>query len=103
MARAAGGALCACIILTSGCDPAPKPSAAQELGRQIFFDESLSAASNQACADCHDDAAGGTGPDETINRAGAVYEGSVFGRFGNRKPPATSYATLAPPLTVDID
>ena len=102
MASTAGGALCACIILTTGCDSKPKPTA-QAVGQQILFDASLSAASNQACADCHGDSVGGTGPDEAINVAGAVYEGSVAGRFGNRKPPATNYATLAPLLTIDAD
>lgn len=65
-------------------------------GRHIFFDEHLSARSNQACAACHALAAGGTGPDEAGNAGGAVYEGSIAGRFGNRKPPSSSYAMLSP-------
>jgi len=39
---------------------------------------------------------GWTGPDEAINAAGAVYEGAVAGRFGNRKPPASAYAGDSP-------
>jgi cytochrome c peroxidase len=35
---------------------------------------------------------GYTGPDQAINARGAVYEGAVHGRFGNRKPPAAAYA-----------
>jgi len=32
-----------------------------------------------------------------------VYEGSVTGRFGNRKPPASAYATLAPRFAYDAE
>ncbi|NIP83185.1 MAG: cytochrome C, partial [Actinobacteria bacterium] len=31
-----------------------------------------------------------------INADGAVYPGSIEGRFGNRKPPSSAYATLPP-------
>jgi cytochrome c peroxidase len=34
-----------------------------------------------------------------LNRSGAVYEGSIGGRFGSRKPPSVAYATFAPPFT----
>ena len=44
---------------------------------------------------------GWTGPDEDINEAGAVYEGAVDGRFGNRKPPASAYAGDSPILQWD--
>ena len=66
------------------------------LGEQIFFDENLSYFKNQSCASCHDPVAGWTGPDEHFNQAGAVYEGSISGKFGNRKPPSAAYATLSP-------
>jgi len=39
---------------------------------------------------------GFTGSDEEINKAVSVYEGAVKGRFGNRKPPASSYGETAP-------
>jgi len=35
-----------------------------------------------------------------INAHGAVYEGSIPGRFGNRKPPSSAYATQSPILSV---
>lgn len=73
------------------------------LGELIFFDTDLSANRNQSCATCHGDEVGGTGPDEELNRAGAVYAGSVEHRFGNRKPPSTGYATLAPVLDLDLE
>lgn len=65
----------------------------EQLGKFIFFDENLSIGRNQSCATCHAPEVGWTGPDAALNKAGAVYEGSVAGRFGNRKPPSSAYAT----------
>jgi cytochrome c peroxidase len=73
----------------------------EELGKSIFFDTNLSINQNQACAACHGPVAGWTGPESTINAAGAAYEGSIAGRFGNRKPPSAAYATLSPVLYMD--
>lgn len=70
----------------------------QELGKSIFFDDNLSINGNQSCAACHAPEAGWTGPDAAINAAGAVYEGSIQGQFGNRKPPSSAYATQSPIL-----
>lgn len=68
----------------------------QQLGKSIFFDQHLSLHQNQACAACHGPSVGWTGPVEKFNQAGGVYEGSVAGRFGARKPPAAGYAALSP-------
>jgi cytochrome c peroxidase len=68
----------------------------EQLGRSIFFDSRLSINQNQSCASCHDPEWGWTGPDSAINAHGAVYEGSIPGRFGDRKPPSAAYATLSP-------
>lgn len=68
----------------------------EQLGESIFFDENLSINQNQSCAACHGPAVGFTGPIEFFNEHGAVYEGSIVGRFGNRKPPSAAYATLSP-------
>jgi len=73
----------------------------EELGKSIYFDTNLSINQNQACAACHAAESGWTGPDSTINVAGAVYEGSIPGRFGNRKPPSSAYATQSPILYMD--
>jgi cytochrome c peroxidase len=78
-------------------------SSKEELGKLIFFDMSLSANGNQSCASCHDPQVGWTGPTEAINVAGSVYEGSIPGRFGNRKPPSSAYATPSPILHYTID
>src|SRR5512146_3253941 len=68
------------------------PSKLSFLGQKLFFDTSLSGPPGQSCADCHAPAAGFTGPDEKVNRGGAVYPGAVHERFGNRKPPSAAYA-----------
>ena len=82
-------------------DPKAHPSPVHMLGQHIFFDKRLSQNGNQACGACHAGSAGWTGPEESVNAAGAVYEGSVPGRFGSRKPPASAYATLAPVFNLD--
>jgi cytochrome c peroxidase len=75
----------------------------EQLGKSIFFDTNLSINGNQACAACHGPEVGFTGPTEIINAHGAVYEGSVPGRFGNRKPPSSAYATLSPILHFEVE
>lgn len=75
----------------------------EELGKFLFFDKNLSSTHTQACAACHAPQVGWTGPDEIINAHGAVYEGAVSGRFGNRKPPAAAYAGFSPILHFDAE
>lgn len=71
-------------------------TAQERLGKAIFFDKNLSMKRNQSCSSCHDPAWGWSGPNSEINAAGSVYEGSVRGEFGNRKPTTAAYATLSP-------
>ena len=73
----------------------------ERLGKNLFFDTNLSTPAGQACAACHVAQVGYTGPDQTINAGGAVYEGAVAGRFGNRKPPSVAYAGDSPNLHYD--
>jgi cytochrome c peroxidase len=75
----------------------------EQLGEAIFFDTNLSVNNNQSCAACHGPGAGWTGPDAAINAGGAVYEGSIPGRFGDRKPPSAAYATPSPILHYVIE
>jgi cytochrome c peroxidase len=89
------------LAVTIGMGTANALMAKEQLGKSIFFDQNLSINQNQACAACHAPEVGWTGPDETINAHGAVYEGSIPGRFGNRKPPSSAYATFSPILHVD--
>ncbi len=85
-----------CLLALSGISFAQVLTPTQQLGKDLFFDENLSANRNQACAACHHPDVGWTGPDQIINQHGAVYEGSIPGRFGNRKPPSSAYAPFSP-------
>jgi cytochrome c peroxidase len=73
----------------------------ERLGKLLFMDHQLSLNGNQACASCHAANAGTTGPTSAINATVAVYEGSVPGRFGDRKPPTAAYAGDSPVLSFD--
>ncbi len=79
-----------------GFSAADNLTAKEKLGKKIFFDKKLSVKKNQSCGSCHGKKVGFTGPDPETNSAGAVFEGSVQGRFGNRKPPSAAYATNSP-------
>ena len=68
----------------------------EELGKKLLFDTNLSTPPGQACAACHGPEVGYTGPDAAINAAGAVYDGAVASRFGNRKSPSAAYAGDSP-------
>ena len=68
----------------------------EQLGKNLFFDKALSSPEGQSCAACHGPQVGMTGPDESNNKTGGVYEGAVSSRFGNRKPPASAYAGDSP-------
>ena len=80
---------------------AGSPTSLEALGKAIFFDENLSLNHNESCATCHGQTYGFTGPNDDINAHGAVYEGSIAGAFGNRKPPSSAYAALSPILHLD--
>lgn len=68
----------------------------QQLGKELFFDTELSFDRNMACVSCHDPSHGFGSPVEGVNGGGSVVEGSILGRFGNRKPPTAAYASTAP-------
>jgi len=68
-----------------------------ELGKRVFFDETMSATGTQSCASCHAPAVGFSGPNERFNRMGA-YEGAVHGTFGQRKPQTAAYVGSSPVL-----
>lgn len=68
------------------------------LGDRIFEDTTLSIRRNQACQSCHDPDFGFTSPNSAINLGGSVMEGSIPGRFGNRRPPSAAYAAFSPVL-----
>jgi len=91
------------LLLLSGSAWAQTLTPIETLGKSIFFDDNLSINQNQSCASCHGPAAGWTGPETDINAGGAVYEGSIADRFGNRKPPSSAYATPSPVLHFMIE
>ena len=59
--------------------------------------------SSDLCASCHDAAFGFTAPNTTINAHGSVMEGSIAGRFGNRRPPSAAYAAFSPVLAYNAE
>jgi cytochrome c peroxidase len=67
-----------------------------QLGELLFFDTTLSEPSGQACASCHDPAAGFADPDQHL----PVSEGVIPGRFGTRNSPSASYALFYPEFTL---
>ncbi len=68
------------------------------LGKSFFFDPGLSVNGNQSCSSCHDPDQGFSSPHGHFNAMGAVVQGSVAGRFGNRKPPTAAYSSPGPVL-----
>src|SRR5262245_56887377 len=71
-----------------------------ELGKGVFFDETMSATGAQSCASCHAPEVGFSGPNERFNRMGA-YEGAVHGEFGKRKPQTAAYVGSSPVLHIE--
>jgi cytochrome c peroxidase len=90
--------VCALSLLLASATAQAELTPKELLGKALFFDTTLSTPSGQSCAVCHTPEVGWTGPDSAINAHGAVYEGAVIGRFGNRKPPSSAYATPSPIL-----
>jgi len=92
------GAILAVIVTAT---PAAGLSTMESLGKKFFFDTTLSVNGTQSCASCHLAEVGFTGPDSATNGSGAVYQGALPNRHGNRKPPAAAYAGDSPVLHQD--
>jgi cytochrome c peroxidase len=73
-------------------------SSLELLGKNLFFDTNLSTPIDQSCSSCHSPETGFGGPDSDINAHGAVYEGAIDTRFGNRHPPTAAYGGESPVL-----
>ena len=82
-------------------ESSPESREVAALGKAIFFDPDLSLNGTQSCATCHAPEVGFTGPDSLVNASTAVYEGALPNHYGNRKPPASSYAGDSPELYYD--
>ena len=89
------------IPLVNAADKEQAKAQKERLGKLLFFDTNLSTPEGQSCASCHAPETGFTGIDPKINEGGSVYEGAAKGRFGNRKPPASSYGGDSPVLHYD--
>jgi cytochrome c peroxidase len=98
---ASAAALIAIALLLNGAAADTGLTPIEQLGKDIFFDQNLSINLNQSCAACHGPEVGWTGPNEATNMHGGVYEGSIPGAFGDRKPPSSSYATFSPVFHMD--
>ncbi len=64
----------------------------EQLGKFLFFDETLSEPDGQSCASCHAPDAGFADPDTYL----PVSEGVIPGLFGDRNSPAAAYASFFP-------
>jgi cytochrome c peroxidase len=83
-------------VRTSAGAAAMSATTVQLLGQRLFEDERLSVNGNQSCRSCHEPGEGFAAALPGTPQRGSVVEGSVPGRFGDRKPPAAAYATLTP-------
>jgi len=94
----AGGVRSLGLIAAIALSPAaaqPPLTPAQQLGKAIFFDASLSEPAGQSCASCHSPSSAFASPQ------GAIVPGAVAGRAGNRAPPTVAYAAFTPILRWD--
>jgi len=91
----------AILLAATMAAPAAALSPLEDLGKKLFFDPALSANGTQSCAACHAPETAFTGPDSAVNAGGAVYEGALPHRIGNRKPPMAAYAGDSPVLHYD--
>jgi len=74
-------------------------NAMQQLGKDLFFDESLSHGGNQSCASCHSPTSGFADP-----RTGSpTSAGSDPTLFGNRNAPSAMYMAYSPTFHYDAD
>jgi len=89
------------LLIAAGVSAQGSLTDQEQLGKDLFFDTNLSLNNNQSCAVCHGPAVGWTGPDQAINAHGAVYEGSIPGAFGDRKPSSAAYGGDSPIMYYD--
>lgn len=71
-------------------------SPAQQLGKDIFYDDTLSNPAGYSCATCHVPETGFTAPSSGVNQVAGPIPGVVPGRAGRRKPLSAAYAAFSP-------
>lgn len=78
---------------------APPLSAAAQVGEKMFFDKSLSASGQLACASCHDPAHAHAAPNGLAVQLG----GKHMTRLGTRAVPSLNYTEATPPYADLLD
>lgn len=73
--------------------PTPTPESMADLGRKLFFDNTLSNPEGQSCSSCHATSAAFSDPSHNM-----ISPGIVPGLFGNRNAPTAMYTKYIPPL-----
>ena len=71
-------------------------STSEQLGKDIFYDDTLSNPAGYSCATCHHPQTGFTGPSSALNLVAGPVPGVVPGRFGRRNPQTIPYTTFSP-------
>ena len=71
-------------------------SSGEQLGKDIFYDDTLSSPAGYSCATCHDSRTGFTGPSSSVNLVAGPLPGVIPGRFNRRNPQPIPYATFSP-------
>jgi cytochrome c peroxidase len=70
-----------------------------ELGKQIFFDTTLSEPPGQSCASCHSPSSAFAAPASTMTAG--ISHGADVTKFAKRNSPSIAYAMFSPPLKFD--
>ena len=88
-------------ILVSSCNKTTGsitvvPGKKVQLGKLIFFDQTLSNPVGQSCSSCHSTSTAFTDPSHS-----RVSVGAVNGLFGSRNAPSVTYASFIPPFHYD--
>lgn len=85
-------------VLFSACVPGSRSELNDKelVGKQLFFDESLSEPAGQSCGTCHEPTKGFA---DTYGRI--TSEGAVKGLFSNRNSMSCSYVAYVPALYYD--
>jgi cytochrome c peroxidase len=71
-------------------------SPGEQLGKDIFYDSTLSDPENYSCATCHIPESGFTGPSSAVNHLAGPVPGLIPGRFGRRNPQPIPYSSFSP-------
>jgi len=99
--RAALAMVMLCLSASTVLAESPPLTPLADLGKQVFFDKTLSVTGTQSCASCHAPEVGFSGPNQEFNKQGA-YEGAVHGAFGKRKPQTAAYVGAFPILHIEM-